>query len=277
MFYEKRKNDLFVTTRDKNGHLGCGAHMHYHLELVWMTGGTSMAFLGEEEHVLVPDSLFLSFPNQSHAYRSHEVESFTIMIVNPSVMPTLSTCFDTMVPEDPVLTNVSSYPELQFLLEAIRREEQTKRDNLTSSKLRGLMQAMFSELFRHMPLRHHVQGDSGVLKEIINYCAVNFDKELSLSLLAEELHMSKYYISHLFNSRMKVKFNDYINSLRVSAACRYLSSTDKSVTEISELAGFNTPRTFNRAFLKQFGKSPSEYRAENTVAVANDRKRTMVN
>ena len=62
-----------------------------------------------------------------------------------------------------------------------------------------------------------------------------------------------------------MKFNDYINSLRVSAASRYLSGTDKSITEISELVGFGTSRTFNRAFLKQFGKSPSEYRAESVI------------
>ena len=33
-----------------------------------------------------------------------------------------------------------------------------------------------------------------------------------------------------------------------------------TVTEISEAVGFNTLRTFNRAFIKQMGMSPSEYR-----------------
>ena len=71
---------------------------------------------------------------------------------------------------------------------------------------------------------------------------------------------SKYYISHLFSMKLKVRFNDYINSLRINDACRQLRQTDKTVTEISECVGFNTLRTFNRAFIKQVGTSPSEYR-----------------
>ena len=78
--------------------------------------------------------------------------------------------------------------------------------------------------------------------------------------MEEELHLSKYYISHLFGSKIGTGFNDYINALRVSEACRYLRRTNKSITEISALVGFGTLRTFNRAFFKQVGMSPSEYR-----------------
>jgi hypothetical protein len=85
MFYEKRKNDLFVATRDGDGHLGCGAHMHYHLELVWMTGGTSLAFLGEEEHVLVPDSLFSCAGSAAGKYSLFYINRLGILISNVSV------------------------------------------------------------------------------------------------------------------------------------------------------------------------------------------------
>ena len=57
-----------------------------------------------------------------------------------------------------------------------------------------------------------------------------------------------------------MRFNDYINSLRVSKACLLLADNDKSITTISDSVGFSTIRTFNRAFLRQTGRSPSEYR-----------------
>ncbi|MBO7296439.1 MAG: helix-turn-helix transcriptional regulator, partial [Clostridia bacterium] len=63
-----------------------------------------------------------------------------------------------------------------------------------------------------------------------------------------------------FGNKIGTGFNDYINALRVSEACRYLRRTNKSITEISALVGFGTLRTFNRAFIKQVGTSPSEYR-----------------
>ena len=64
------------------------------------------------------------------------------------------------------------------------------------------------------------------------------------------------------SSKLKMGFNDYINSLRISNACKQLLKTDASVTEISESVGFNTLRTFNRAFMKQMGMTPSEYRRQ---------------
>ena len=39
-----------------------------------------------------------------------------------------------------------------------------------------------------------------------------------------------------------------------------MTNVEASVTEISEMVGFNTLRTFNRAFMKHMGCAPSEYR-----------------
>lgn len=66
----------------------------------------------------------------------------------------------------------------------------------------------------------------------------------------------------MMSSKLNMGFNDYVNSLRVSNACKYLRKTDKSITEISNIVGFNTLRTFNRAFRKQLGITPSEYRTK---------------
>ena len=264
MFYEVRKNDLFCMNHSAGkGHLQCSPHIHYHLELVWLYEGPSQACVDSQIYELPEDSVFLAFPNQIHSYQSSHRESYSIMIVNPDIMPEFSHIFDNMIPENPVLENISLRPELRSILERIHVEVEQTADKFTASKLRGLTMALFCELFRHMPLRDRVHGDSGTLKSVLRYCAQNFHQELSLDILSEELHISKYYISHLFGTRFKMKFNDYINSLRASAACRYLSNTEKSITEISELVGFGTSRTFNRAFLKQFGQSPSEYRAQN--------------
>ncbi len=59
---------------------------------------------------------------------------------------------------------------------------------------------------------------------------------------------------------MGIKFVDYVNSMRVSEACRYLRRTQMDIAEIGALVGFNTQRTFNRVFLKQMKVSPTDYR-----------------
>ena len=119
----------------------------------------------------------------------------------------------------------------------------------------------FGNLLKRITLKDIRSQDMTVLGMILNYCTNNSEKNLSLSLLEKELHVSKYYISHLLRNKLKIGFNDYINSIRVSKACELLLQSDKPVTEISDTVGFNTLRTFNRAFLKQVGITPSAYRS----------------
>ena len=122
--------------------------------------------------------------------------------------------------------------------------------------------ALCAELIPMMKISKLPVGDSESLRTIVSFCTQNYAENLSLSLLEEKLHLNKFYISHLFSGRLGLRFNDYINSLRVSEACRYLLNSSLSITEIGSLVGFNTPRTFNRAFIKQLGLSPSEYRKQ---------------
>ena len=126
--------------------------------------------------------------------------------------------------------------------------------------LQGLTTSLFCECIKRLNLIGGRADDSHAVRVVVDFCSKNFKRELSLALLENELHLSKYYISHIFSDKLGVSFNDYVNSLRISYACRKLISTDMSVTKIGEIAGFSTLRTFNRAFFKQMNTSPSEYR-----------------
>ena len=120
--------------------------------------------------------------------------------------------------------------------------------------------ALFGELLEKITLKS-VRSDEGrALRSIIKFCSKNFKQEISLSVLSDRLHLSKYYISHLFSDKLGISFTDYVNSLRVSESCVMLRSGAMSITEIAYAVGFGTLRTFNRAFVKQMGISPSEYR-----------------
>jgi YesN/AraC family two-component response regulator len=81
-----------------------------------------------------------------------------------------------------------------------------------------------------------------------------------LQTIADELHISRYYISHLFGQRLHIGFSDYINSLRVRSAAEMLKSGNKTITEIAYAVGYNSVRTFDRCFLKVRGMTPKEYR-----------------
>ena len=105
---------------------------------------------------------------------------------------------------------------------------------------------------------------SDTLSEIMSYFNSHFRENLSLALLERELHISKYYISHIINERLGEGFNEYLNSIRIDEACRLLSESDKSIKEISAEVGFGTVRSFDRAFLSKKGETAREYRKRNS-------------
>ncbi len=261
--YEKKAVELECRNHSGiNGHLQCMPHLHRELELVCMLGGESVAYADSRRCVLAPGDVFLTFPNQIHSYETYTDERFILFIIKPDLIPELADVFHMGLPEHPVVKGFLLNPASRTLLDLLT-DACSKKKNGTpyvTSLRRGYLLAFFSELLAHMSINQLPVGDSGALRSIVTFCTKNYAENLSLSMLEEQLHLNKYYISHLFSGKLGIRFNDYINSLRISEACRLLTNSDTSITEISERVGFNTLRTFNRAFIKQIGVSPSAYR-----------------
>ncbi len=260
LIYEIKKDNVKC-------HRGCTplqfpAHFHYHIEMVWMLKGSAHCFTDANKYLVKEGDIFISFPNQIHYYESFEDEEHILFYINPDVVPQFTGLFETNVPRSSHIPAENITPKLRQLLDGIVEScEEVRMGKLYAEEVRsGYVLAFFGELLRKMELYGPDSGELSALKNIVDYCSRNYTKEISLDTLSKELHISKYYISHIFGSRLNMRFNDYINSLRVSKACLLLTDSDMSITAISDKVGFSTIRTFNRAFLRQTGKSPSDYR-----------------
>jgi len=260
LIYEVKKDNVkYQKTRTP---LQYPAHFHYHIELVKMISVRANCYTDANKYSVGPGDIFIAFPNQIHYYESFGPEEYIIFYINPEVVPQFLSLFECNVPRSPYLPADKVGDKLNSLLDGIVEScEEVRCGKKFAEEIRsGYVLAFFGELLRSMDLYGPDSGELSALKNIVDYCSKNYTKEISLELLSKELHMSKYYISHIFGSRLNMRFNDYINSLRVSKACLLLADNDKSITTISDSVGFSTIRTFNRAFLRQTGRSPSEYR-----------------
>ena len=89
------------------------------------------------------------------------------------------------------------------------------------------------------------------------------DPDLSLHVLAEKLNLKPVLISQSLNQVVKRNFFDYINKHRIEYACFLLktySSKEKNVTEVMYESGFNSKSSFNTAFKKYLGITPTSYK-----------------
>jgi AraC-like DNA-binding protein len=85
--------------------------------------------------------------------------------------------------------------------------------------------------------------------------------DLTLEQLATTANLPARTTSTIINRHFNMSFFDFVNYHRVEAAKALLiAKPDKSVLEISELAGFNSKSAFNRFFKKFAGVTPTEFR-----------------
>ncbi len=86
--------------------------------------------------------------------------------------------------------------------------------------------------------------------------------DLKLSDVAKALDVTPQVLSQTLNTRLGIRFNDYINQLRINAFKQQLDGSDKSRFTLESLAarcGFNSYSTFIRAFKKAEGVTPNDY------------------
>jgi AraC-like DNA-binding protein len=96
--------------------------------------------------------------------------------------------------------------------------------------------------------------------KIINFIDSHLAEEIKLEDLSEIVHMNPAYLSYFFKKNYGKNIFEYITIKRIERSKEYLLSTDKSVTEISNICGFSSTAGFNKAFKKIAGFTPSDFR-----------------
>jgi ligand-binding sensor domain-containing protein/AraC-like DNA-binding protein len=105
------------------------------------------------------------------------------------------------------------------------------------------------------------------LRALMEEEKVFLDPDLTLKKLAQRLTIHYNHLSRIINERYGESFNNYINRHRIEEAKKRLADpalADKSILEIMLETGFYSKSTFNTAFRKFTGSSPSDYRKNNT-------------
>jgi len=85
------------------------------------------------------------------------------------------------------------------------------------------------------------------------------DEEI-LQQIAEELYISKYYLSHFFKENTGFTVIEFVNSKRIIEAQKMLIKSSTNITDIAVNVGFNSLTHFERTFKKINGITPSQYR-----------------
>jgi AraC-like DNA-binding protein len=108
----------------------------------------------------------------------------------------------------------------------------------------------------------HVQSNKSIdkINHVYSYILDNYHEDISLSSIANSVHMSASAFSHFIKKRTGMTYSQLINDLRIKHAGKLLTESDLNITEICYKTGFKNLSYFNRQFKAYKNTSPLEYR-----------------
>ena len=103
--------------------------------------------------------------------------------------------------------------------------------------------------------RSHILG-----RRIREYIDKHYMEPITLQSMGEALHISQYYLSHVFKQMSGYSPVQYLLRRRIGEAQTLLITTDLSITHIAEMVGCDTQSYFNLQFTKNVGMPPNKFR-----------------
>ena len=108
-------------------------------------------------------------------------------------------------------------------------------------------------------------GSPGYSPEVLlamGFIHENYQKDISLKLVAEYTNTNVSHLSSEFNRQTGSSLPDFIAGLRIEKARSDLENSTLTIAQISREVGFGSERYFTEIFKKHCGKTPLQYRAQ---------------
>ncbi len=235
-----------------------GIEIHYIVE-----GNATLQLNGKSTHVLHTGDCAIINEKEIHHGIAGKC-SYYCLIFSQKFFEFKGVSFQTVI-NDPEVT--------KMILDII--ENYIDGDVSRLLKVQGYSYLLFSHLAKHyiteQPVENLYFKHSDKLNRIniaVEYINNNYNKDISSSSLAEMLHLSEGYFSHLFRSTLGMTATSYITGVRLANAGKLLAKTQMSVTDIAFQCGFSDANYFSRVFKKEIGISPLEHRKKHLLSRA---------
>ena len=116
------------------------------------------------------------------------------------------------------------------------------------------------EHFVSRPAVFSYRGSSQIILQALRLIAKDSRFDLTLSQVADQLHVNSSYLSGHFKRELGTGFAEFMNGQKISKSKELLEKTNLRLLEIADLCGFEDQSYFTKVFSRRVGMSPRQYR-----------------
>ena len=258
--FEKRDNSIEFF---RSPSINFKPHLHEHIEFVYIVSGKCDLYVDDKYYSLKKGDISVVFPNQIHGYEnSIDLDAYVLIFSSDILYEFKELCYN-KIPSSPILKNGN---ELILNLLCLYFDN---KPTLPFESQRGIILSIFGLAFENVNFIDQDKYTFSVLKNILIFCNNHFHEQITIQDVADNLHISRSHIAHIFRNKLRTSFSEYLNIKRITLACNLLNNSNLPITEIAYSTGFSSIRTFNRTFAKLKGCNPRQYRNDYEARSSN--------
>ncbi|MCI9276534.1 MAG: AraC family transcriptional regulator [Lachnospiraceae bacterium] len=262
-------------------------HFHDTYELYFLEEGEGYYFIDRETYLVRAGDVVLIKPNQIHKTSMERVARHGRLLLQITEAP-----MDAFLRGNGFMTLEELYDkkgrivslgeragaavkELMIRVGEEIRDRQRGYDLMVRLKLLELLAVLWRCGEDAPPEREERVAQSPKyqkVQEVAEYLQANPGTRESLDQLAGRFYISRSWLSRIFREVTGFSVSEYANMVRVKRAQKLLAHGDYSVTEISELVGFESITYFERIFRRYTDRTPLGYRREKRGDIARGRE-----
>lgn len=251
-------------------------HWHDYMEIIYIKKGHGYVTVDLKQYKVSGSTIVLILPGQLHSIEQYDDLSMEYENIFFNINMLFARTEDTSVTEflrpllsgkitvPTVFTSVSNhYDDISACIDAC--------DEICKTKPEGYELYIKGKLFEFFyVLSNRCREDKTTrsmksldkMKIIMKHVENHYMEKISIADIAEVAGFSESHFMRYFKETMGTSFIDYLREYRLTMAARLLLASDASILSISEEVGFDNLSYFNRAFKKEYGVTPSQYRKQ---------------
>ena len=243
-------------------------HWHQSIELLYLARGKVDVLLGGELYQLSEDDLLLISPNIPHSLRSENATMIAVQIKMDYL-----TAIPRQLLQNGHFLNLQdahsrAHPEgleeIRHCVAQLLKINIEGRNHINLLNVSICYQLVYTLLTyyysENAKKERYSDGQLERLQNLLDYINTHFQEQLPLDKLAEVVSLTPAHLSKTFKQYMGVTLSEYIKTIRIHRAVRYLTSTNLSIDEICEKCGFPNTHSFIDAFRAKYNDVPSRWR-----------------
>jgi AraC-like DNA-binding protein len=139
-------------------------------------------------------------------------------------------------------------------------EMTTRNSILISNIISNLLTELYEESFEIIKSKNQLPASDNDIKNIMKYISKNYEKDLTIDIICNEICFSKFYFCKIFKEQTGISIHKYINEFRINKSKDLLTYSKLSISAIARSVGFKNELTYIRSFKSCLNMTPTEYR-----------------